>query len=459
MLTQSELSQVLGLVSTDGNSLDWISSEFNSMFPQSDHFKLSSGLTLMVEAGPSLLSLKQRIAVYYILYSAFNDRKQSSSSSSSSTSSSIDWASFPFLSIYLGVLERQSEWAEACFVALLLSGNMDKKLTESTPGDVITALGSVQMPTVDVTSLKQLLVSQQPQFPASNKIGIGTLAADPEVDIITGNIKTGSSSSSGSGNSGGEDTSGAENNEKGEEDPLTSYHLGETELDMDRFGPTFVRAAPTLLEPDTDEVFWLNPEMTHDVQWDFAMCVDTSKGNELRELMSFAFQSPLSPSQQSKLLAELGGDQDVVLQSGMMPAKLPSLVENNPIVAIEVLLLLINGGGNSNSKMDEYYDELVSMDMSLHSMEVVNKLTSTVELPKDVVHRYISHCIASCNNIKDKYMQNRLVRLVCVFLQTLVRNKIIDIRDLLTEVQGFCFEFSKIREAAGLFRLLKSLDQ
>lgn len=207
---------------------------------------------------------------------------------------------------------------------------------------------------------------------------------------------------------------------------------------------------------------------------------DDNRANEQNSeivtiLSEQAFGRPLTPESQRKVLEFLAKTDDedeedlvesgLILENYLSPQTLPRLVEHNPLIAHECLVRVLSTC--SEPLRNDYLSALVGMDMSLHSMEVVNRLATNVPTTKgqdpllhpEYIHLYISNCIASCENVQDRNAQNRLVRLVCVFLQSLIRNEIVHVDDLFYEVQAFCIEFSRIREAGSLFKLLKSMQQ
>lgn len=142
------------------------------------------------------------------------------------------------------------------------------------------------------------------------------------------------------------------------------------------------------------------------------------------------------------------------------PAELPALVEHNNMVAVVLLLRRLAAAGWP--AVAPALDALTRMDLSVHSLELVKRLSSAVVLPADFLRLYISSCVRSCTAIGNKNQQNRPVRLVCVFVQCLMRARVIDVRPgsaLHVEVLSFCANFSRIREAASLFRLLQSFQE
>lgn len=232
-------------------------------------------------------------------------------------------------------------------------------------------------------------------------------------------------------------------------DRINNMDLG---LETRPLVPKMSRPIPPSLPLDASELRWMYLPLRGDLNWDDHMC-STPADMKLRRALSRACKESLD----SKLTGEIV---DLIKENGLhqitiAPPVFTSLVEKNPTIAFE---MMYNLQKNGSWYVSDYFDALVKMDLSLHSMEVVNKLTCAIELPQEFIRLYVASCINFCLSIKDTNYQTRLVRLVCVFLRSLIQNSILKVDELFIEVQAFCIEFSRIREAASLFRLLKSME-
>jgi hypothetical protein len=127
------------------------------------------------------------------------------------------------------------------------------------------------------------------------------------------------------------------------------------------------------------------------------------------------------------------------------PSRLPQLVEKNHEIAIEFLrqLMLCSqaramsgvslpaGTVAALPSVNSYLTPLVCMDMSLHSMEVCKALSvveppqPTLLLPPDFLHLFLTRAMAACAKAQDKW---RHVRLLCAFITTLIRKKLIHVQ-------------------------------
>jgi len=232
------------------------------------------------------------------------------------------------------------------------------------------------------------------------------------------------------------------------------------------FDPEIVRPPPPfMIHVDKAEMRWMFLEEAPHLIWDtteYQMNEDDAVDEEVEckedDLIQCAMKRELNEIERQGLIEEINEfyASNKNLTGFVAVQCLEHLAVHNPEVGIEIFSIL---KGN-HQELDAYFNALCSLNVSdvetaQNSMNLMKQIAEKIEIPKKYIVQFISHCIKTCEDTKEPFHQTRLVRYICIFVQKLINQSIISIKDGAVEIEAFCLEFSRISEATKLYQLLK----
>ncbi|KAF9135651.1 hypothetical protein BGW39_001531 [Mortierella sp. 14UC] len=427
---------------------------------------------------------KVRITSLYLLYSLY---------------SSLPIHQNPFLCLFIDIyttaLHNDQDRPERFVISVILNGE-GEELAPSTPSELIAIAYEVESKRVDLDALSIFL----PEVPIEDQIapGVGWETFEQQkrggscdfVKVLDG-WKKAMAESEREGAKKIETLSGAEVDAKsksnvGSEESATSKrshdeHQNDDEEELEEWE---IEAEKHL--QDSNEIAPAPPVKT--AQKSKKAAEITYNRQQMNAIMEQAVIQPLSFDQEQFMLSQFTVDATRVHIPLPSQEALPGIVDNNPTIAFNLLLYLIqlssdleggdsvetnpksNGAKASSAKgsaknstvaspelsmVDGYLDTMTrSKRLTLHSLEVVNRLTGATTLSPRFLHGYIENAIRCCEQVEDKVGQARVVRMLCVFLQSLLRSEAITIPGYYHALQSFCVQFSRVKEVANLFQTL-----
>jgi hypothetical protein len=323
-LSTKELNTLLSLLSEEtlrASSLEQLGVIFNRNFTKVDHFRVGMALTVFIQEKDLLPQTMQRIAALYLVYEMHRADPISSNPLAPFLAELIQPAEecLPSGSLPSYALNN----TEKTFL-LQLTSPQSRELMKRSPLQIASVDPSA-IPTPDMTGLLSLLQSSLGKMSQANATGKNCILKDPDITATT------------------------------HHDPTSAGQTAEALLcgadvpSLEVFEPGLVRPAPPL-HVSSIEATWMNPtDGQYDVQWDFNMCQSSTADSDVVKLMTRACSEVLPTAQQESLAKKIQSDPNIVYHSGLVPAKLTSLVESNPVIAYEALLHLM-----SSNQISEY---------------------------------------------------------------------------------------------------------
>lgn len=166
----------------------------------------------------------------------------------------------------------------------------------------------------------------------------------------------------------------------------------------------------------------------------------------------------LSPDLTDRLLSHLANSPSLYPMELLACSVLSALFNTNPSLTRGLVSLFLASGSKSQRK--DIITSLQFLPISLGSLEMLNDLVSkTALLNKDetshLVHGVLSNGVRAAEDMGgvDKQAQARLVRLLCLFLQSVVRCDVVGLEDVYYIIQDLGVKFMYVKEARELWRV------
>ena len=226
---------------------------------------------------------------------------------------------------------------------------------------------------------------------------------------------------------------------------------GAQHLQLGILSPEFTRPVPVFAEL-WGEAKWVSAGPLSEILWSEDNL--DSATSEYKRLYEQAILAELRTEKADQLLKALDSDPNLLLQLSIDPEKFPPLVQRNPVIASNILVKL-----HHHELFESLTEKLIFMDLSVQQMEVMHSLLINAELPKAILSVFLTNSVNTCKNIKDRSLQARLARLLCVLITTLMKRRLLPMSEIPNDVIEFFKQFQTHKDITELLRKLDRSPQ
>jgi hypothetical protein len=189
---------------------------------------------------------------------------------------------------------------------------------------------------------------------------------------------------------------------------------------------------------------WVDPPLyLPTMEFDYSICYDAAY---LDSLLSSALE-PLPSHQINDLTIKI--KQEPTVLNLLNQSFSSGILENNPKLAIEIIKL--NQTATFDFSLKNWIELLYEKCLDLQTMETVKELITLQTIPDDFIYMFLDKLMHKVKTLEQSNME-RIARLICLFATFLVKNGFLDTRN--TGLKSFCLEFSMLKEAILLYKLL-----